>query len=127
MKKSSEQHRQCGNEFLAKLKQEEHAAPVVRQGRFTDALKCYNQAVSVSLNNNERTSAYKNLGVLFAYQIGNIDVQSVDQKDLNYHLRECITSYEHAYEFGNDDLFYLIIEYFEHRVFQGKKLNQTID
>jgi hypothetical protein len=120
MKKSStqsEQHRQRGNEFFAKLKQEEHAAPVIRRGRFTDALKCYNQALSSCLNDDERASAYKNLGALFAYQIESTNIELVDKKDLNYNLKECITSYGHAYEFGNHDLLYLVIEYFDHRIF----------
>jgi len=103
----SEKHRQKGNEFFAKFKQEEHAAPVIRQGRFTDALKCYNQALNTCVNNDERASAYKNLGVLFTYHIGSIDIGAANKKDLNYNLKECITSYGHAYEFGNHDIYFI--------------------
>jgi hypothetical protein len=103
MKKSSglsDRYRQQGNEIFAKLKQDEHAAPVIRKGRFTDALKYYNQALSVCVNDDERASAYKNLGVLYAYRIGNNSIELMTKNDLEFTLKQCITSYGHAHEFG---------------------------
>jgi hypothetical protein len=113
---SSEKYRQRGNEIFAKLKQEEHAAPVVRQGRFTDALKCYNQALSTCMNDDERASAYKNLGVLYGYQIGNISIESINKQDLDYTLKQCITAYGHAFEYGKHDLLHVTIKNFDHMV-----------
>ncbi|CAF1124830.1 unnamed protein product [Rotaria sp. Silwood1] len=96
----SVRYREQGNEIFTKLQEQKHAAPVALQGRFTDALKYYNQALNTSVNDDERASAYKNLGVLFAYQITSSDIQSVNRKELDYNLKECITSYGSAFRFG---------------------------
>ena len=93
----SEQYRQQGNELFAKLKDQEHAAPVIRRGRFSDTLKCYNQALSASANDEQRASAYKNMGALFGYQATR---DGTNEADLEYHVKECVTSYGRAHELG---------------------------
>ncbi|CAF1936178.1 unnamed protein product [Rotaria magnacalcarata] len=96
----SEKYRQQGNEIFAILKEQEHAAFVVRQGRFTDVLKYYNQALNASMNDDERASAHKNLGALYTYQITRTNIESANKNDYNYNLKECITSYGYAFQFG---------------------------
>jgi hypothetical protein len=126
---SSEKYRQRDNEIFAKLKQEEHATLVIRQGPFTDALKCYNQALSTCVNDDERASAYKNLGVLYGYQIGNISIESINKNDLDYTSQECITAYEHAFKLGKHDLLHRTIKKFRSYGFIRKttKSNEWLD
>ncbi|CAF4700718.1 unnamed protein product [Rotaria socialis] len=105
-KTPSEKYRQQGNEIFAKLKQQEDAAFVVRQGRFTDALKYYNQALNASMNDDERASAHKNLGSLYSYQITSTNIESANKNDYNHNLKECITSYGYALQLGKNYLTY---------------------
>ena len=91
--RASKKYRQQSNEILTKLKQQENTAPVIGQSRFADVIRCYNQALSGSINDDERTSAYKNLGVLFAYQINSTSIESVNKNEFHYNLKECIMSY----------------------------------
>ncbi|CAF1439937.1 unnamed protein product [Adineta ricciae] len=96
----SELHRKRGNQFFAKVKQEENAAPVLRRGRLDDALKSYNQALATSTTNDEYASAYKNLAVLHAYHVNNPVKNLTTEKDVQYCQKECINSFGQAYTYG---------------------------
>lgn len=100
---ASEKYRKLGNEIFKTLKQEAHLPALIHRSRFTGALNYYMQALNSSLNDEERASAYKNIGALFTYEIASFrtSAELTDKKTIRYNLNECIKSYGYAFQFGN--------------------------
>ena len=80
--------RQKGNEFFRSAAA--GVAPVLRIERYQKALNCYHKALDGAVNEEERSSAYKNLAVTTHY----ITTLLSDQREIDqalFYFKECLT------------------------------------